>query len=103
TRCSHCGERSTLCYVHLNPDTKSFTISGAENNRTVDEIKVELRKCDVLCRDCMTDVVHSDLYKQGLARSTPVTDWDALFATVDAVVVPLAKPKKDTQLRLSLE
>lgn len=98
--CSSCGSTEHLNFVHLDPSTKQFTISGAENNRTVAQIKVELRKCDVFCRECMTDIVHSELYKQGRARSTPKVRWDELFAKVDAVVEPLGRPKQTTQLEL---
>lgn len=98
--CSHCGSTSHLTFLHLNPAEKAFTLSGAENNKTIEQIKAELRKCEVLCRDCMTDVVHSQMYKQGMVRSEPIVRWEAIFREVDAVVEPLGRPKRTTQLEL---
>lgn len=99
-RCSSCGSTDRTNFVHLRPDEKAFQISGAENSRTIDEIKVELRKCEVWCDDCMHDYVHSEMYRLGLIRSTSSIDWDALYALVDAEVQPIASRRGVVQMEL---
>lgn len=103
TCCSSCGSRSSLNFVHLRPSEKDFQIAGAENNRTIEDIKEELRKCEVWCDDCMHDFVHSEFYKRGFMRSTSSVPWDDLFASVDEVVQRLATPKGVLQLELPLD
>lgn len=100
--CSFCGDTRDLCFVHLNPDDKAFGISGAYNTEPIDAIKNELLKCEVLCRDCMTDMVNSTLYAERRVRDTPMIDWLPVFVAVDEIVTPLTIPKRDTQLKLSL-
>ena len=53
SQCSVCGESHVACLVfhHRNPRDKKFIISSF-NNRTLDEIKEEIEKCDILCSNC---------------------------------------------------
>src|SRR5690606_17337517 len=95
-RCSSCGERAPLNFVHLRPAEREFGIAGAENNREIDDIKAELRKCEVWCDECMNDIVYSEMFKQGLTRSKSSIPWDTLFASVDEAVQRLATPKQTT-------
>lgn len=53
--CQLCGERdvSVLEFDHIDPKTKEHNISRlVKNCRPIKEIKDEMRKCQVLCRNC---------------------------------------------------
>jgi hypothetical protein len=51
-----CGEEhpAALDFHHRNPKEKRFNISVAVAHRDIpdDEIRAEIAKCDVLCRNC---------------------------------------------------
>jgi hypothetical protein len=62
--CIVCGYNkciSALDFHHLNPNDKSFSISG-NCNRSWDKIKTELDKCVILCANCHREV-HDGLIK----------------------------------------
>ena len=55
--CAHCGkeiaESREICYHHIDPKTKSFTIKGngaLKNSREV--LIAEMKKCVILCFSC---------------------------------------------------
>ena len=51
--CSNCGNNDirVLEFDHLNPLTKKYNISQM-NSHNLDNIKLEIDKCQVLCRNC---------------------------------------------------
>jgi hypothetical protein len=48
--CGRTGPHSRLHFDHIDPDTKSFDVSGA--TRTWPTILAELAKCEVRCAEC---------------------------------------------------
>lgn len=53
--CSRCGEShpATLDFHHIDPSKKSFGLSVARcYTSSLDKIKVEIAKCEVLCSNC---------------------------------------------------
>ena len=55
-RCKHCGIDSLpqRCYDfhHLNPALKKFELSKASSGKKWSEVKAELDKCVVVCKNC---------------------------------------------------
>ena len=58
-KCADCGYEksvSALCFHHLNPEEKSFNISG---NNLIKisrmELEEEANKCEVLCLNCHSE------------------------------------------------
>jgi hypothetical protein len=49
--CSVCQTKEDLCFHHVDPSTKRFTI-GASSSQSISAIKIEMRKCVVMCRSC---------------------------------------------------
>ena len=58
--CSVCGEKTECClqYHHINSDEKYKGISKIYN---MEEMKIEMSKCIVLCNNC-----HKDYHKVGV-------------------------------------
>lgn len=57
--CVHCGGVDDLEFDHIDPKTKSFTVSGRLSHRW--EIVVEeLKKCQLLCHGCHTNKTKSN-------------------------------------------
>lgn len=53
--CRNCSERDPACLVfhHRNPATKFFHVSeAAEGKYSLETIRAEVGKCDVLCANC---------------------------------------------------
>lgn len=53
--CQRCGEDAPACLVfhHRNPDEKEGTVSKLiSNGRSLEVIRAEIEKCDVLCANC---------------------------------------------------
>lgn len=54
-KCDKCDETHLACleFHHRNPEEKDLSISQAVSNlRSVEKIKEEISKCDVLCANC---------------------------------------------------
>ena len=53
-KCAACGcaDKDSLHFHHRNREEKLFDISNEIGRRPLDEIKDEMRKCDVLCGPC---------------------------------------------------
>jgi len=54
--CSQCGFSEcyrALDFHHVNPEEKEFIISGNET-RALEDVKKEVRKCILLCKNCHT-------------------------------------------------
>jgi hypothetical protein len=52
--CNKCGfdkHPSALSFHHIKPEEKSFSI-GANGCKPWDKVREEIKKCDVLCRNC---------------------------------------------------
>lgn len=52
SECVKCGSTRNLQFDHKDPTSKSFNISSFLRSKTEEEIVVELKKCQILCRDC---------------------------------------------------
>jgi hypothetical protein len=53
--CKSCGERRSvlLTYHHRDPKTKKYNVGSlVSNGRSIDLLKKEIAKCDVLCHNC---------------------------------------------------
>lgn len=53
--CKECGEDhpAALSFHHRNPEEKDYEVSTMPNNGyAIENIKQEIEKCDVLCRNC---------------------------------------------------
>lgn len=52
--CIRCGELelAALDFHHRNPSERLFTLGSNIASRTVEAIKAEIAKCDVLCANC---------------------------------------------------
>lgn len=53
--CEVCGYKKTLsalCFHHRDPDQKEFTLSKREMVYSLERLKVEARKCALLCLNC---------------------------------------------------
>lgn len=67
-KCNKCGSTIKLEFDHVNPNDKSFTICelwGVSHDRFIKEIK----KCQILCKDCHQQKTREDLGQQD-ARKT---------------------------------
>ena len=66
--CRKCGydrcDRS-LCFHHLDPEDKGYTISQGAYMKSWDVLKLELDKCVLLCMNCHGEV-HEGLVDSGL-------------------------------------
>ena len=61
--CSKCGYNKSvwaLDFHHLNPTEKDFSIGTDGNTRSWDEVKKELDKCIMVCRNCHAEI-HEEL------------------------------------------
>ena len=66
-KCERCGYNKcnrALEFHHLDPSQKDFGISK-HINRNINDLKVEVDKCILLCSNCHAEV-HQELYEQGL-------------------------------------
>ncbi len=52
--CRYCGESDPTCldFHHRNPKEKEFLLSLAVARASLERIKAEVAKCDVLCANC---------------------------------------------------
>ena len=51
--CIQCGSKDgTLTFAHRNPLTKRFNLGKIPLRVSLDEIKQEMGKCDILCMKC---------------------------------------------------
>lgn len=53
--CQSCGFKGAIScfdFHHLDPSTKSFSISDKPHTRSWERTKKELDKCDLLCANC---------------------------------------------------
>lgn len=51
-RCAVCGSQESLETDHIDPSTKSFTITDRLGNLPWKSIESELQKCQLLCHSC---------------------------------------------------
>lgn len=51
SHCNKCGSTEDLQFDHIDPKTKSFTISKLMNY-SKEKVLEELRKCQLLCKSC---------------------------------------------------
>ena len=53
-KCAECGinDHRVLEFHHLDKKEKEFAISWAHDNKSIDKIEKEIKKCIVLCANC---------------------------------------------------
>jgi hypothetical protein len=53
-----------LHFHHIDPKTKSFTVSDAFARKTYsqEEVEAEIKKCVLVCANCHTEI-HAELIK----------------------------------------
>ena len=63
--CVVCGEDEPCClhFHHRNPGSKLFEVSRA-GTRSLEEVKKEIAKCDVLCANC-----HAKVHAKRIVRA----------------------------------
>jgi len=49
--CNRCPETDPVCLTFHHIDEKEFSISNF-SRRTLEEVKTEIKKCEVLCCNC---------------------------------------------------
>ena len=62
-KCCMCGENHPAClqFHHRNPDEKSFGIlCNIKLSRSIEELKCEIMKCDILCANCHSKIHFND-------------------------------------------
>ena len=64
--CKACGynkQGSVLHFDHLDPSTKRFGLASSHDlrTRTINVLKAEMAKCQVLCANCHSEKTHADL------------------------------------------
>lgn len=65
-RCAICGEADPRCLVghHKNPSTKGFNL-GSTGGRSLEAVRCEIAKCEVLCASCHAKVDAGGGVRQG--------------------------------------
>jgi hypothetical protein len=66
-KCMICGYnkcQNALHFHHIDPKTKSFTVSDAFARKTYsqEEVEAEIKKCVLVCANCHTEI-HAELIK----------------------------------------
>ena len=85
--CMDCGlvvdDRTIVCFDmdHRDPLQKSFTISRQMQKATANEMRDEIAKCDVVCRNCHAIRTHQGQHHklQGKSIRTQTDDIPTLF------------------------
>lgn len=54
-KCNRCGVTDGLEFDHVDRTTKEFTIAKRMVSMNLDELKVEIDKCQLLCNECHKD------------------------------------------------
>lgn len=71
-KCQRCGYdryMRALEFHHRDPSEKDFSISK-QLNRSLQELREEIKKCDLLCSNCHAEV-HQELFEQGYVQFAP--------------------------------
>lgn len=58
-KCEICGFKglpASFDFHHIDPKTKSYSISNDPHTRSWDKLKLELDKCQLLCANCHREV-----------------------------------------------
>ena len=66
SQCKHCGEKDVklLQFDHIERSAKLYNISRMVKNRmSIEEIKEEMRKCQILCFKCHIEKTKIDMRK----------------------------------------
>jgi len=63
--CTDCGIKYpfyVMDFDHLNPQDKKFNLSRSKG-KSLEEIRLEIAKCEVVCADCHRIRTHKRLYE----------------------------------------
>ena len=62
TQCSRCPETRTPCldFHHRNPNEKEVNVSVAISHWSIERLKIEIAKCDVICANCHRILHHEE-------------------------------------------
>lgn len=61
SKCVRCGSTNDLHFDHIDPETKLFAITTALASRSKQALEVELRKCQLLCKECHKAKTRQDM------------------------------------------
>ena len=81
--CMDCGlivdERTIVCFDldHRDPQKKLFTISHEIGNKPINEMRDEINKCDVVCKNCHALRTHKE--RHWAVRRSKTTCVPTLF------------------------
>ena len=59
-KCVRCGSIENLEFDHIIKETKSFTIGSSLTCFSIEELILEVDKCQLLCRPCHIDKSHEE-------------------------------------------
>lgn len=68
-KCATCGAVEELEFDHIDPEKKSFSVSGMKSLRNP-EFRAELDKCQVLCRACHEEKTRQEHLAEGFTHGT---------------------------------
>lgn len=71
-RCVICGSTDSLEIDHIDPATKSFTLSDMILHMSKEKLRCELDKCQLLCRKCHLEKSKQDLSKMFSKEKHPM-------------------------------
>ncbi len=63
-KCCRCNSTDCLEFDHINPQKKSFELSGYHLDQSWIKILIELNKCQLLCKDCHIKKTAEDCFNQ---------------------------------------
>jgi hypothetical protein len=90
--CQNCGYNkatTSLCFHHVDPSTKSFSLSKGVLEKDWEAIKSELDKCQLLCQNCHRehhslerdaeiDLAHKEIIPCALITNSMGLYWGSL-------------------------
>lgn len=97
-KCAKCGKTEKLDIDHIDPTKKSFTIANIIGNCPEKKLLEELKKCQLLCRDCHVKKTRKDFgYKDGAALVNLICEFcgTPFIKTFRQVGYKIEKGQKD--------
>lgn len=63
-KCTRCGSTERLEIDHVDPKRKAYNIARRLPGLAADKLEAEIKKCQLLCRECHTDKTLTETGKQ---------------------------------------